>query len=32
MSAENGERCCDECNIRFVIPARLAQLDKDEEE
>ena len=32
MSAENGNRCCDECNIRFVIPARLAQLDKDEEE
>ena len=31
MSAENGERCCDECNIRFVIPARLAQLDNDEE-
>lgn len=31
MSAENGERCCDECNIRFVIPARLAQLDNSED-
>lgn len=23
MSAENGERCCDACNMHFVIPARL---------
>lgn len=25
-SAENGERCCDPCNVKFVIPARLAQM------
>lgn len=27
-SAENGERCCDSCNLHFVIPARLAQLSQ----
>lgn len=26
-----GGRCCDSCNIKFVIPARLAQLDRKEE-
>jgi len=26
-SAENGERCCDPCNMKFVIPARLAAMN-----
>lgn len=28
-SAENGERCCDACNLKFVIPARLELMKKD---
>jgi len=31
MSAEHGEKCCDSCNIHYVIPARLDQLDTNEE-
>ena len=30
ISAENGERCCDECNSKFVIPARIEQYYKEE--
>ena len=26
MSAEEG-RCCDSCNVRFVIPARLEMME-----
>lgn len=32
MSANNGERCCDACNLKFVIPARMSQIDDGEEE
>lgn len=31
MTAEKGEKCCDACNLHYVIPARLDQLDTNEE-
>lgn len=29
-SAENGERCCDACNLKFVIPARLEGIQNED--
>lgn len=32
MTAKNGERCCDACNLHYVIPARLEQLEANKED
>mgnify|MGYP003303642297 CR=1 FL=1 len=28
VSVENGEKCCNACNLKFVIPARMNKIEK----